>query len=80
MVWCLPLTPVENTWIRFLLSRELHRMKRPDISDGLEFAVFAMQGRQLCVSMPGAWEQRMASALGEAILNCGLAVESAHIC
>jgi hypothetical protein len=54
-------------------------MKRPDISDGLEFAVFAVQGRQLFVSMPGAWEQRMASALGEAILNCGLAVESAHI-
>ena len=45
MAWSLPLTVQESFWVRYLLSRELWRMKRPDISDLLIRASFEMQGR-----------------------------------
>jgi hypothetical protein len=80
MVWYPPLSATENSWIRFLLGRELHRMKRPDISDRLEGAMFRLQGRELWIAVPGASGERFAAVLTEAGLNCGLAVDSAQIC
>jgi hypothetical protein len=80
MVWYPPLSATENSWIRFLLGRELHRMKRPDISDRLECAMFRLRGRDLWIAVPGASEENFAAVLTEAGLNCGLSVDSAQVC
>ena len=79
MTW-LPLTMEESFWVRYLLSRELWRMKRPDVSDLLIRAGFEMQGRHLVIAIPEVRAWHLAPVLSAAVLNCGLPVDTATVC
>jgi hypothetical protein len=70
----------ELAWLRFRLSRELNRMKRPEISDLLADAAFEVQGRELWIAIPETHDQRLNSVFSTALLNCGLPLDRAVVC
>ena len=79
MSWSVPLTAQEIVWVRYLLSRELCRMKRPDVSDLLARAGFEMQGRHLVIAIPEAHAAHLDRVLSAAVLNCGLPVDTTGV-
>ncbi len=80
MAWSMLLTGQDAVWVRYLLSQELCRMKRPDLSDLLSVAGFEMQGRHLLIAIPGHLEMTVDPVLSAAVLNCGLPADSAALC
>ena len=66
--------------LRYLLGRELYRMKRPEISDLLGSAGFEAQGRELVIAIPGPHTEYLASVISAALLNCGLPFDTAILC
>ena len=80
MAGSLLLTGQDAFWVRYLLSRELCRMKRPDLSDLLRAAGFEMQGRHLLIAIPEHLERTVDPVFCAAVLNSGLPADSAALC
>ena len=77
MAWSMLLTGQDAVWVRYLLSQESCRIKRPDL---LTVAGFEMQGRHLLIAIPGHLKMTVDPVLSAAVLNCGLPVDSAALC
>jgi hypothetical protein len=76
----MPLSTKEVIFLRHLLSRELSRMKRPDVSDLVTRANFAVEGRHLFVLLSEPSLEQLDSLLNTAALNCGLPIDYATVC
>ncbi|HSU31637.1 MAG TPA: hypothetical protein VLJ11_10400 [Bryobacteraceae bacterium] len=76
----LPLSAVDALLVRARLSRELHSMHRPEYSDLLGSAEFALAGRTLLVHLCRWSDQSLEEAFTMAALRAGLPVDAASLC
>ena len=77
--WLMLLSSSDAVWIRYLLSRALYRMKRPELSDLLPHACFQAHGRELFIAIPEAHDAQLTSVFSTAVLNSGLPFDSAVV-
>jgi len=66
--------------IRMRLSRELYSMHRPEYSDVLGSAEFAVAGRTLLIHLRQPSDSGIEQALTTAALRSGLPVDAASLC
>ena len=59
------LSSSDAVWIRYLLSRALYRMKRPELSDLLPHAGFEAHGRELFIVTPEAHDTQLNSVFSK---------------
>jgi hypothetical protein len=71
------LSSSDALWVRYLLSRALYRMKRPELSDLLPAAGFEARGRDLYIAIPEAHDAQLTSVFSTAVLSSGLPFDSA---
>ena len=76
----MPLSSQNIFWLRYLLSRELQHMKRPEVSDLLARAGFEARGRELFIAIPETHAASLTPVFSTALLNCGVPFDSAVLC
>lgn len=79
MLCLVPLSAPETALVRARLSRELHSLHRPEYSDLLSSAAFAIQGRTLLVNLCLLPDEVMEETWTLAALRSGLPVDAAHL-
>lgn len=80
MEWVHPLSRQQALIVRFVLSRELHSLHRPEFSDLLDRAEFAVDGRTLFVRLHSEPKPAIEAAINLAALRGGLPVDQATVC
>jgi hypothetical protein len=78
--WIHPLSRQQASIVRSVLSRELRCLHRPEFSDLLDCAEFAVDGRTLLVRLHSEPEPAIEAAINLAALRGGLPVDQATIC
>lgn len=77
--WVHPLSRQQASIIRSVLSRELHSLHRPEFSDLLDCAEFAVDGRTLLVRLHSEPAAAIEEAINLAALRGGLPVDQAAL-
>jgi hypothetical protein len=77
--WIYPLSRQQASIVRSVLSRELRCLHRPEFSDLLDYAEFAVDGRTLLVRLHSESAPTLEQAINLAALRGGLPIDQATL-